>query len=142
MEYREAVIRVRYQETDQMRVVYHSNYIVWMEVGRGAYFREVGLPYNEFEKEKTFLPVINVSCNYKYPARYDDVIKIRTKIVSIKAIKIVFSYQMYREDGKFLAEGKSEHAFVNDLGRPVALSKYNPLLWSRLVDIFERERGI
>ena len=137
----ESVLRVRYQETDQMGVVYHANYIVWMEVGRGDYFRKLGLSYSAFEKENIFLPVVSVSCNYKSPARYEDVIKIITKIDLIKEVKIGFSYQIYHENERLLAEGKSEHAFVNDLGRPVSLKKYNPSFWTRLMDAVQREGG-
>ncbi len=132
----EVTLRVRYQETDQMGVVYHANYIVWMEVGRADYFRKLGMPYTSFEKNHIYLPVIRVFCEYKSPSYYDDELRVVTRIASLKEVKIGFHYDIFREQ-TLLATGETEHAFVNNLGKPLVLKKHNPFLWRRLVDVVE-----
>jgi YbgC/YbaW family acyl-CoA thioester hydrolase len=76
----ETTLRVRYAETDQMRVAHHSNYIVWFEVGRIELLRELGFTYGEMEEDGMHLPVVEVRCRYKHPARFDDEITIRTRL--------------------------------------------------------------
>lgn len=126
-------IRVRYAETDQMGVVYYANYFVWFETGRTEYFRELGMPYSEVEKNDILLPVLKAFCQYKSSARYDDLIRIVTTVASLQEVRILFKYELFREStGELLAMGETEHAFVNRQGRPVVLKKYNPFLWKRL----------
>ena len=127
----ETVVRVLYKDTDKMGVVYYANYLVWFEIGRTEYFRELGLPYVEFEKHDILMPVINVSCNYKLPAYYDDQIKIITSLQSLQGTRISFYYQIKR-DTYLLAYGNTEHAFINHKGKPLALNKFNPEIWERL----------
>ncbi len=111
----ETRLRVRYAETDQMNVVYHSNYIIWFEVGRVEFMRQLGITYREMEQEdQLHLPVVEVRCRYKAPARYDDEITIRTRIARLRSSFITFQYQVLRtEDGLLLAEGESTHVAVN-----------------------------
>lgn len=133
MKHGEMLIRVRYAETDQMGVVYYANYLVWMETGRSEYFRELGMPYNEVEKNDILLPVTKVFCQYKSPARYDDVVRVVTSISSLQDVRLHFKYELFRnESNELLAIGETEHAFVNRQGRPVVLKKNNPFLWRRL----------
>lgn len=128
-------IRVRYAETDQMGVVYYANYLVWLETGRSEYFRDMGMPYSEVEKNDILLPVTKVFCQYKSPARYDDVIRIVTSISSLQDVRIHFKYELFRKNsGELLAIAETEHAFVNRQGRPVVLKKHNPFLWKRLLE--------
>jgi acyl-CoA thioester hydrolase len=127
----ETRIRVRYKDTDQMGFVYYANYLVWFEVGRTELMRRLGMPYREFEKNRLFLPVIRVSCDYRTPARYDDEITILTRIDSIQEVRVFFNYEVRRE-AELLARGSTEHAFVNAEGRPVVLRKHSPFLWGRL----------
>lgn len=131
-------IRVRYQETDKMGVVYHANYFVWFEVGRTDFFRNLGMSYSEFEKNDLYLPVVEAYCQYKTPARYDDLINITTRVLSFQEIRIVFNYELTNESsGEVVAAGHTEHVFVNGRGRPVVLKKQNPFLWRRLMDTLE-----
>jgi len=131
----ETLLRVRYAETDQMGVVYHANYFAWFEVGRTEYFRQLGMPYGEFEKNKLFLPVIKAYCQYKSPATYDDLLRVVTAINSLQEVRMSFKYEIFRhEQGELLATGGTEHAFVSHLGKPVVLKKDNPFLWRRLLD--------
>ncbi|NLN07608.1 MAG: acyl-CoA thioesterase [Firmicutes bacterium] len=135
MKYGETLLRVRYAETDQMGVVYHANYFNWMEVGRTEYFRQLGMPYSEIEKNELFLPVTKAYCEYNAPAHYDDLIRISTAISLLQDIRLVFKYEIYRANtNELLASGETEHAFVNRKGKPVVLKKYNPFLWRRILE--------
>src|SRR5438105_9781767 len=80
----ESILRVRYAETDSMGIVYHSNYLVWMEIGRTEYFRALGFSYRELERDyRLYTPVVEVRCRYLAPARYDDEIVVRTRVAQI-----------------------------------------------------------
>jgi len=131
-------LRVRYQETDAMGVVYYANYLVWFEVGRTELLREGGLPYTEFEACGIGLPVLEANCCYRASAAYDDEIVIESRITELSAVKVSIFYKIYRErDGRLLAEGSTVHAFVRtDKGRPVNLSKANPRLWEGLQALY------
>lgn len=129
----ETTIRVRYADTDQMNVVYYANYFIWLETGRTEYFRQLGMPYSEVEKNDILLPVTKAFCQYKSPARYDDIIRVVTTIASLQDVRIAFKYELFRQaTNELLANGETEHAFVNRQGRPVVLKKHNPFLWKRL----------
>lgn len=121
-------LRVRYAETDQMGIVYHSNYLIWFEVGRTELFREINLPYTKFEEVGLGLAVIEASCRYRLPARYDDEVIVSTS-VNISSRKVTFNYRVYRES-TLLAEGKTIHVFVNKQGRAVD-ARSHPL-WQRI----------
>ena len=107
----EARLRVRYAETDQMGVVYHSNYIIWFEVGRVEMLRQLGFSYRQLEQEHgCALPVVEVRCRYKAPARYDEEILIRTHLKNVRDSLIHFGYEALRAgDGTLLAEGETVH---------------------------------
>jgi acyl-CoA thioester hydrolase len=107
----ESRIRVRYAETDQMGVVYHSNYFIWFEVGRVDLMRSLGFSYREMEQEeKCFIAVVDARCRYKSPAHYDDEILIRTHLKNVRESVIHFGYEAVRvSDGTLLAEGETTH---------------------------------
>jgi acyl-CoA thioester hydrolase len=113
-------IRVRYAETDQMGVVYYANYLVWFEIGRVELLRSVGLSYDRMEKEhKLILPVVDVSCRYKAPARYDDEILIETQPALLRKSVLKFAYRVLRNgmDGaapELLAEGETVHVVCDE----------------------------
>lgn len=109
----EARFRVRYAETDQMGVVYHSNFVIWMEVGRVELLRGLGFTYREMESDGIHLPVAEVKCRYKAPAKYDDLIVVRTRMLNLRRNLIHFGYEI-RRDGEdtLLAEGESIHIVV------------------------------
>ena len=104
-------IRVRYAETDQMGVVYHSNYFIWFEVGRVELLRQLGFTYKEMERqEQRFIAVVDARCRFRAPARYDDQIIIRTHLKNVRESLIHFAYEAVREsDGTLLAEGETTH---------------------------------
>ena len=108
-------VRVRYAETDQMGIVYYANYLVWFEIGRVELLRALGLTYNRLEIEhQCILPVIEASCRYRAPARYDDQIAIETRPSMLRGSILKFAYQVWRkatlaEERKLLAEGETVH---------------------------------
>lgn len=122
----EARLRVRYAETDQMGVVYHSNYIIWFEVGRVELLRSLGYTYREMEKDGCHLPVVEVKCRYKAPANYDDQIIVRTRMMNLRSSLIHFGYEVVREaDGTLLATGETVHVVVGpDMKRSPLTDKY------------------
>jgi acyl-CoA thioester hydrolase len=114
-------VRVRYAETDQMGIVYYANYLVWFEIGRVELLRSLGLAYSQMEKEhKLILPVVEASCRYKAPARYDDAILIETRPVLLRRSVLKFTYRIYRdadqegEERKLLAEGETVHVVCDE----------------------------
>lgn len=133
-------VRVRYQETDQMGVVYHSNYLVWFEVGRTALIRELGLSYGGLEKKGIILPVIEANCQYKSPARFEDVVRIETSIGELSPAKIRFNYRAVREtDDKLLASGHTLHMWVNREMKPLNLKRKWPDVYEVLQEPFSAQ---
>ena len=123
----ESRIRVRYAETDQMGVVYHSNYFIWFEVGRVELMRQLGFTYREMEREDgCFIAVVDARCRYKAPARYDDEITIRTHLKNVRESLIHFGYEAVRaSDGELLAEGETTHIVIgSDMVRRPIPEKY------------------
>ncbi len=108
-------VRVRYAETDQMGIVYYANYLVWFEIGRVELLRSLGLAYSQLEIEhECILPVIEASCRYRSPARYDDRILIETRPALLRGSVLKFAYRILRkgQDGAepaLLAEGETTH---------------------------------
>ena len=107
----ETRLRVRYVETDQMGVVYHSNFLIWFEVGRVEFLRQLGFTYRDMEREDgCYIAVVDARCRYKAPARYDDQILVRTFFKNLRASLIHFGYEILREpDMTLLAEGETTH---------------------------------
>lgn len=135
-----ALIRVRYAETDQMGVVYHGNYYTWFEVGRSEFFNSLGYTYRRLEEEGIILPVIESKCQYIKPAKYYDEVIIRTKIESFKGVRLTFKYEIIRkEDDVLLAQGKTVHAFVDKALKPVRIKKSNRKVWELIQSCIKEE---
>jgi acyl-CoA thioester hydrolase len=118
----EVRLRVRYAETDQMGVVYHANYLVWMEMGRVEYFRSAGFRYRDMEEEGILLAVVGAECRYLAPARYDDEILVRTRVAESASRMVRFAYEIrHGESGMLLAEGSTRHLFCDRSMHPVRL---------------------
>jgi acyl-CoA thioester hydrolase len=115
----ETRVRVRYAETDQAGMVYHSNYLIWFEIGRVELCRAHGFNYRDMELEAdAYLPVTEARLRYRIPAKYDDVIVIRTRAENIRSRAITFVYEVRREaDDTLLAEGETQHIVMNRAGR-------------------------
>ena len=120
MNTRSTDIRVRYQETDNMGVVYYSNYLVWFEVARTEYLRSMGLVYKKLEEKGIYLMVASVSCKYKSPAKYDDTVKVETWIEDVKNTSLRFVYKLSVGE-RTIATGDSVHVFTDKNKKPVRI---------------------
>jgi acyl-CoA thioester hydrolase len=123
----ETKLRVRYAETDKMGVVYHSNFVIWFEVGRVELLRQLGFQYSDMESEDDcHIPVVDLRVRYKAPAQYDDEIVVRTQIKNVRSSLLHFSYEIFREgDRMLLATGETMHIIVNrKLERTALPEKY------------------
>ena len=124
-------LRVRYAETDQMGVVYHSNYLIWMEIGRVELVRSRGFNYKDLERaDGILLSVVEAHCRYVYPARYDDEVTVLTEIVRANPRLIEFRYEIRTtHENRLLAEGSTKHCWLNRAMRPSRLpEQYHSIL--------------
>jgi acyl-CoA thioester hydrolase len=125
MEYHQTQIRVRYSETDQMRVVYHGNYAQYFEIGRVEWLRDKGISYKWMEENGIMLPVVSLTMNYKKPARYDELLTLKTILKNRTSVKIEFDYELYNESDELLTTGNSILVFVDmKTGRPISPPQY------------------
>jgi len=114
----EASLRVRYAETDAMGIVYHTNYIVWFEVGRGEFMRQRGGDYREFERQGLYLPVTEVDARFIAPARYDDLVVVRTSVAEVRSRSVTMYYEVLMQDtGQLLVTGHTKHLCMDREGR-------------------------
>jgi acyl-CoA thioester hydrolase len=132
MEYHQTQIRVRYSETDQMRVVYHGNYAQYFEIGRVEWLRNKGISYKWMEDNGIMLPVVSLTMNYKKPARYDELLTLKTILKNRTTVKIEFDYELYNESDELLTTGNSILVFVDmKTGKPISPPQY-------IIDILKR----
>lgn len=132
----ELSLRPRYAETDAQGVVYHANYLVWFEVGRGEYCRAIGFPYSLIEREGYGFMVTDLTIKYHSPARYDDEIEVATWCEKIGRVSCVFGYRIYnRTTGKVCVEGMSKHAAVSNAGK---LVRFGQPLYDRIAPLVGR----
>jgi len=123
----EKQIEVRYAETDQMGVVYHANYLVWMEVGRTQLIKELGFHYAEMEKQGILSPVINLQISYKKPLRYGETATVKTWIEKYDGFRITYGYEIYTPTGEVAIVATSEHVCVRrETFRPISIKKLFP----------------
>jgi acyl-CoA thioester hydrolase len=114
-------IRVRYAETDGMRVVYHGNYLTYFEEARTNLFRNIGVVYAEIERSGIFLVVLEANVKYRRGAVYDDVLQVKASLKEVPTLKITIDYEITRNGGnEILVTGQTVHAFTNaQTGRPI-----------------------
>jgi len=125
MESHQIPIRVRYSETDQMRVVYHGNYAQYFEIGRVEWLRNKGVSYKWMEENGVMLPVVSLTMNYKKPARYDELLTLKTIMKKMSSVKIEFDYELYNEKEELLTTANSILVFVDmKTGKPIAPPAY------------------
>lgn len=122
-EYSETTVRVRYAETDQMGVVYHANHFAWFEVGRVEWCRQHGFEYKRMEMEDdSFIVVAEARCRYKRPARFDDLLVVRTRVTESKRRMLKFGYEILDQaSGEVVATGETVHVICDHQGRPKSL---------------------
>lgn len=113
-------IRVRYADTDQMKMVYYGKYFEYFEQARSELLRSIGLPYSDVEKSGIFLPVIEAYARYRRSARYDDLITVESTVDEMPVTRIRITYKIFGEgEEEALVEGYTVHSFVNvETGRP------------------------
>lgn len=117
--------RVRYSETDQMSYVYHGNYAQYFEMGRIEWMRKLGISYKKMEKSGILLPVISLNINYLKPAKYDDLLTLKTILIKKPSARIEFEYELYNEDKDLLTTAKTTLVFVNkETNKPLRAPEY------------------
>ena len=123
LDYAETTIRVRYAETDQMGVVYHGNYFTWFEIGRVELCRQLGFEYKCMETEDdSFIVVADAHCRYKRPARFDDLLIIRTNVIEAQRRTVRFGYEITNQaSGDVIAIGDTVHVICDRTGKPKSL---------------------
>lgn len=111
--------RVRYAETDQMGVVYHTNYLVWCEMGRTDLMRQLGTTYADLERRGTFLVVSEARVRFRSPTRYDDMVRVRTRLTRLRSRGVSFAYWVEDvETGTVLAEAETDLICLDPAGSP------------------------
>ena len=114
-------VRVRYSETDKMGYCYYGNYAAYLELGRVELLREYKIVYKELEELGILLPVSELSIKYLFPAKYDDLLKIQTKISDLQGARIYFSYEIYNENEILILSATTTLVFVDaKTMRPIA----------------------
>ena len=120
-------IEIRYQETDQMGVVYHANYLVWFEIGRTKYIEKLGLNYTEMEKLNVVSPVIDAQISFKKAMRYGEKAFVETWLQSYNGLRTVYGYYIKNANNEIAVSGLTEHVIVRkDTFRPLSLRKAFP----------------
>lgn len=119
--------KVQYYETDKMNCVHHSNYIRWFEEARTALMEEGGFGYDRMEALGVMSPVLKVQAEYRSMTRFGETVEIQTQVESYTGTRIAFRYEVRdRETGTLRCQGRTEHCFVGESGRPVSLKKACP----------------
>ena len=117
--------RIRYGETDQMGVVYHGNYAHFFEIGRIDWLRAYGISYKNMEENNVMLPVVNLQCNFKKSAEFDDEITVKTSLKKIPTVKIEFEYEIFNQKNELLSTGQTMLAFIDKKSKkPIRCPEY------------------
>ncbi|MFN2432152.1 MAG: acyl-CoA thioesterase [Gemmatimonadota bacterium] len=111
-------VRVRYAETDQMGVVYHAHYLIWMEVGRTELLRTLGHPYDELERAGLLFAVSDVRCRFPGSARYGDTVVVTTELAQVRSRRVTFAYDVAVENGARAATGEVSVVALDRERRP------------------------
>ena len=128
----------RYSETDQMGIVHHSNYTVWFEVGRINFLKNIGASNSGIESRGVLLPLYEMNCKYKSPARYENEILVITYLKSLSRVRISFSYQVLNaETNQLLAVGETKHAWTDKSLKPINAERSIPEVYSILSKIYD-----
>lgn len=118
-------IRVRYAETDQMGVVHHGNYAQYLELARIEWLDQFGISYKKMEEEGVMLPVYDLHFRFLHPAKFEDILKVETRLRELPSARIRFDYSIYNQDGKLLTEAGSTLVFMDALSkRPIKCPEY------------------
>ena len=128
--------KINYYETDAMQIVHHSNYIRYMEESRTYSLAKVVLPYSKMEEEGVLIPVLGVNCQYKHPARYEDVILVDVKVKEYTGVKIIMEYEITnKETGELILTGETKHCFTDANLKPISLKKARPDMHEMMIKL-------
>ncbi|MFJ7976597.1 acyl-CoA thioesterase [Peribacillus sp. JNUCC 23] len=120
-------IEVRYAETDQMGIVYHANYVIWLEIGRTQLIKDLGFNYAEMEADGILSPVIDIQVSYKKPLRYGETATVKTWIESYDGLRVVYGYEIFTGNGELAVSAKSSHVCVKKENfRPISIKRLFP----------------
>lgn len=136
-------LRVRYAETDAMGIVHHAVYPVWYEAARSDFCRALGIPYAQMEQEGLLCPVVELSCRYLGTVRYDEIVRVQSRVVRLTPARVEFWYGLYRPGGERpFHEGKTVHAWVDAVTfRPVNLKRRNPAWYEAFFSALEEAKA-
>ncbi len=130
--------KINYYETDKMGIVHHSNYIKFMEEARCLWLENIDMPFEALEEEGITIPVLGVSCDYKYHVTFGDTIIINTFVKEYTGVRMTVGYQMTdKETGKVVLNGQTKHCFTNKELKPINLKKYNPEFSNKFQNLLE-----
>ncbi|MBR0515327.1 MAG: acyl-CoA thioesterase [Eubacterium sp.] len=134
--------KINYYETDQMKVVHHSNYARFMEEARLDLMEQVGLHYDTMEEKGIIIPVLDISCRFRYAVHYGDEIVVIPKITKITPVRFSLTYEIRdAKTNEIRCEGTSSHAFVNSEFRPMNIKKAFPEEYKKLEEMLVKEDG-
>jgi len=124
MTWHESRLRVRFEETDAMGVVYHAKFLVWFEVGRINLLRDRSLPYTDWESRGLRIPVVEARASYKASAKFDDEILVKTRIAEVGNSSIKFENEVYKlPEMKLLCTGHTVHVLIDGQGKPMKIPR-------------------
>ncbi len=130
---------INYYETDKMGVVHHSNYIRFLEEARCYWLKELGMPFEEFERQGITIPVLGVNINYKYHVTFGNTILIHVTMKEYSGVRMTVGYSVTeKETGKIVLTGETKHCFTNRELRPINLKKVNPEFSNKFLSIVEK----
>ena len=126
--------KVHYYETDAQGVTHHSNYIRIMEETRVYAMEQMGFSYERMEREGVYSPVMSVTCDYKRPTTFADIIEVQISVAELSQLKAKFAYTM-TSNGKIVCQATSLHCFLNSEGRPLVIADRFPEFYKALSEL-------
>ena len=128
----------RYAETDQMGIIHHSVSAIWYEEARTNFFNEIGIKYDEIEKMGIMTPLIELNCEYKKPAYYNQEVEIRTKIIKLTPVKFIIEYDIFNKENQLINIGKTTLAWADSKSfKIINLQKKYPEIYKSIEEIVE-----
>lgn len=135
----EKQIEIRYAETDQMGVVYHANYIIWLELGRTQLIKDLGVSYIQMEKDGIVSPVLDLQISYRKAMRYGEKALVKTWIETVNPLRVIYGYEIRNEQDQVCITAKTTNILVRkDTFRPVSLKKLYPE-WYKTYELVKKE---
>ena len=129
----------RYAETDQMGIIHHSVYAIWYEQARTDFFNQVGIRYDEIEKDGVMTPLVELNCKYKRPAYYNQEVEIRTRIIELTPAKFTLEYNIYDLDENLINIGRTTLAWADKKTfKIINLKKVKPEMYEKLEKLVEK----